>query len=196
MDIKTIGIDLGKAACDAVAMDGRGAVLARRRRPRPQLVLWLANLPPCRIGMAVVRRPPPGASGGCARPRGEADAGAVSRIAQLPRCQFRQDSCRRDWVRFAIFFHRPPAPSARRARSAAMPRARTTARLARSDTASRQSARRDLIPPRGVLHDNSRSPGERALADRRYGPRAATRGVESLASPRNYINIAAAGREG
>jgi hypothetical protein len=49
-------------------------------------------------------------------------------------CQFRQDSCRRDWVRFAIFFHRPPAPSARRALSAAMPRARTTAGLARSDS--------------------------------------------------------------
>jgi hypothetical protein len=39
MDIKTIGIDLGKTACDAVAMDGRGHVLARRRLPRPQLVL-------------------------------------------------------------------------------------------------------------------------------------------------------------
>jgi hypothetical protein len=52
IDIKTIGIDLGKTVCDAVAMDGRGQVLARRRLPRPQLVLWLANLPPCRIGMA------------------------------------------------------------------------------------------------------------------------------------------------
>jgi hypothetical protein len=31
------------------------------------------------------------------------------------------------------------------------------------------------IPPGGVLHDNSHSPGERVLADRRYGPRAATR---------------------
>jgi hypothetical protein len=40
--------------------------------------------------------------------------------------------------------------------------------------ASRQSAR-NPIPPRGVLQDNSYSPGERVLADRRYGPRAATR---------------------
>jgi transposase len=51
MDIKTIGIDLGKSACDIVAMDGRGKVLRRRRLMRPQLVRWLANLAPCRIGM-------------------------------------------------------------------------------------------------------------------------------------------------
>jgi transposase len=51
MDIKTIGIDLGKTVCDAVAMDGRGKVLARRRLARGALVRWLANLPPCRIGM-------------------------------------------------------------------------------------------------------------------------------------------------
>jgi hypothetical protein len=31
------------------------------------------------------------------------------------------------------------------------------------------------IPPRGVRHDNAHSPGERVLADRRHGPRAATR---------------------
>ena len=52
MDIKTVGIDLGKTACDAVAMDGRGKVLARRRLSRTRLVMWLANLPPCRVGMA------------------------------------------------------------------------------------------------------------------------------------------------
>ena len=51
MDIKTIGIDLGKTACDVVAMDGGGKVVARRRLARPQLVRWLANLAPCRIGM-------------------------------------------------------------------------------------------------------------------------------------------------
>jgi hypothetical protein len=41
--------------------------------------------------------------------------------------------------------------------------------------ASRQSARRNPIPPRSVLHDDSHSPDERVLADRRYGRRAATR---------------------
>jgi transposase len=51
MLINTIGIDLGKTACDAVAMDGRGKVLTRRRLTRPRLVRWLANLPPCRVGM-------------------------------------------------------------------------------------------------------------------------------------------------
>jgi hypothetical protein len=41
MQIKTIGIDLGKAACDVVAMDARGKVLARRRMTRGALVHWL-----------------------------------------------------------------------------------------------------------------------------------------------------------
>jgi transposase len=51
MLIKTIGIDLGKTACDVVAMDARGKVLTRRRLSRPKLVRWLANLPPCLVGM-------------------------------------------------------------------------------------------------------------------------------------------------
>jgi transposase len=51
MSIKTIGIDLGKTACDVVAMDGRGKVVARRRLMRPRLVAWLANLPPAQIGL-------------------------------------------------------------------------------------------------------------------------------------------------
>jgi transposase len=51
MQIKTIGIDLGKTACDVAAMDGRGKVVARRRLTRPRLVAWLANLPPARIGL-------------------------------------------------------------------------------------------------------------------------------------------------
>ena len=51
MSITTIGIDLGKTACDVVAMDGRGKVVARRRLSRAKLVAWLANLPPARIGL-------------------------------------------------------------------------------------------------------------------------------------------------
>jgi transposase len=51
MQIKTIGIDLGKTACDVVARDGRGKVVARRRLSRARLVTWLANLPPARVGM-------------------------------------------------------------------------------------------------------------------------------------------------
>jgi transposase len=53
MEIKTIGIDLSKMVCDAVAMDGRGKVVARRRLSRAKLVMWPANLPPCRTGMEV-----------------------------------------------------------------------------------------------------------------------------------------------
>jgi transposase len=51
MQIKTIGIDLGKTACAVVAMAGRGKVVARRRLTRARLVTWLANLPPARIGL-------------------------------------------------------------------------------------------------------------------------------------------------
>jgi transposase len=51
MHIKTIGIDLGKTACDVVAMDGRGKVVLRRRLSRAKLVAWLANLAPARLGM-------------------------------------------------------------------------------------------------------------------------------------------------
>jgi transposase len=52
MAIKTIGIDLGKTVLVAVALDGRGTlVVPARRQARPKLVTWLANLPPCLIGM-------------------------------------------------------------------------------------------------------------------------------------------------
>ena len=51
MQIKTIGLDLGKTACDVVARDGRGKVVARRRLARARLVTWRANLPPARVGM-------------------------------------------------------------------------------------------------------------------------------------------------
>ena len=51
MQIKTIGIDLGKTACDVAAMEGRGKVVSRRRLSRARLVAWLANLPPARIGL-------------------------------------------------------------------------------------------------------------------------------------------------
>ena len=52
MQIKTIGIDLGKTACEVVAMDGCSKVVRRRRLWRRKPVTWLANLPPARIGLA------------------------------------------------------------------------------------------------------------------------------------------------
>lgn len=51
MQIRTIGIDLGKAACDVAAIGGCGRVVARRRLARTKLVPWLADLPPAGIGM-------------------------------------------------------------------------------------------------------------------------------------------------
>jgi hypothetical protein len=46
MQIKTIAIDLGKTACEVVALDGCGKVVARRRLTRPKLIAWLADRPP------------------------------------------------------------------------------------------------------------------------------------------------------
>jgi transposase len=52
MAIKTIGIDLGKTIFVAVALDGRGRLVGPAERySRTRLVRWLANLPPCLIGM-------------------------------------------------------------------------------------------------------------------------------------------------
>ena len=52
MAIKTIGIDLGKTVLVAVALDGRGRLAGPAQRyGRTGLVRWLANLPPCLIGM-------------------------------------------------------------------------------------------------------------------------------------------------
>lgn len=52
MAIKTIGIDLGKTVFVAVALDGHGRLVRPAKRySRARLVRWLANLPPCLIGM-------------------------------------------------------------------------------------------------------------------------------------------------
>jgi transposase len=52
MAIKTIGIDLGKTVFVAVALDGHGRLVGPAKRySRTRLVRWLANLPPCLIGM-------------------------------------------------------------------------------------------------------------------------------------------------
>jgi transposase len=52
MAIKTIGIDLGKTVFVAAALDGGGKLVGpARRHTRKTLVTWLANLPPCLLGM-------------------------------------------------------------------------------------------------------------------------------------------------
>lgn len=52
MDIKTIGIDLGKTVFVAVALDGHGRLVGPAKRySRTRLMTWLAGVPPCLIGM-------------------------------------------------------------------------------------------------------------------------------------------------
>jgi transposase len=52
MAIETIGIDLGKTIFVTAALDGGGKLIGpAKRHSRRKLVAWLANLPPCLIGM-------------------------------------------------------------------------------------------------------------------------------------------------
>ncbi len=51
MEIRTLGIDLGKTSFHAVGFDAVGTVVLRRRFSRPQLMRFLATLPPCLVGM-------------------------------------------------------------------------------------------------------------------------------------------------
>ena len=51
MEIRTIGVDLGKTVFHLVAVDARGKVVARKKCSRTQLLRFTSNLPPCLIGM-------------------------------------------------------------------------------------------------------------------------------------------------
>jgi transposase len=51
MEIRTIGIDLGKTSFHVVGFGGDGRVVLRRRLSRGQLGLFFAKLPPCVVGM-------------------------------------------------------------------------------------------------------------------------------------------------
>jgi transposase len=51
MEIRTIGIDLGKTVFHLVAVDARGEVVARKKCSRTQLLRFTLNLPACLIGM-------------------------------------------------------------------------------------------------------------------------------------------------
>ena len=50
-EIAVVGIDIGKNSFHVVGLDKRGAIVLRRKFSRGQLETWLANLPPCLIGM-------------------------------------------------------------------------------------------------------------------------------------------------
>jgi transposase len=51
MNIRTIGIDLGKSVFHVVGLDERGAVAVKRRFSRAQLLRYLATMPTALVGM-------------------------------------------------------------------------------------------------------------------------------------------------
>lgn len=51
MHIEVLGIDLGKNSCSIIGLDGRGAVVLRRRMRRESVIKQLAKLSPCVVGM-------------------------------------------------------------------------------------------------------------------------------------------------
>jgi transposase len=51
MEIRTVGIDLGKSVFHLVGLDQRGNIVAKKHCSRTQLLAYTANLEPCLIGM-------------------------------------------------------------------------------------------------------------------------------------------------
>jgi transposase len=51
MEVRTVGIDIGKTVFHLVAMDRHGKIVAKQRFSRTQLLAFTANLPTCLIGM-------------------------------------------------------------------------------------------------------------------------------------------------
>src|SRR6185369_3432734 len=51
MDVKTIGLDIGKSVFHLIGLDERGKIVRRQRLTRARLFVTTANLPPCLIGM-------------------------------------------------------------------------------------------------------------------------------------------------
>jgi len=49
--VATIGIDIGKNTFHLIGLDGRGAIVLRQKMSRGQVVVRLANMPPCLVGM-------------------------------------------------------------------------------------------------------------------------------------------------
>ena len=49
--VTTIGIDIGKNSFHLIGLDAEGNIVLRRKLSRGQVVVRLANLPPCLIGM-------------------------------------------------------------------------------------------------------------------------------------------------
>jgi transposase len=51
MNVRVIGMDLGKTTFHLIGMDEHGSIVLKKRFSRSQLMKFLVNLPPCLIGM-------------------------------------------------------------------------------------------------------------------------------------------------
>jgi transposase len=51
MELRTMGIDLGKTVFHLVGMDASGNIVVRRKMSRAQLLAYMANVPACLVGM-------------------------------------------------------------------------------------------------------------------------------------------------
>jgi hypothetical protein len=49
--VATIGIDPGKNTLHLVGLDARGGIVLREKVARARIISWLANVPPCLIGI-------------------------------------------------------------------------------------------------------------------------------------------------
>jgi hypothetical protein len=110
----------------------------------------------------------------------------------IPPCQFRLDSCRRDWVRFAIFSSTSGALGS--TSTLGRPSSCADGRVGAQQYLPRAKAH-GWIPPGSVLHDTSHSPGERPWLTGATGQgRQPVPGAASLASHRNFINRSRRGK--
>jgi hypothetical protein len=142
---------------------------------------------------AFLRRHAPCCTAARSRPVAEAacpNLAATAVSLSIAPCQFRPDSC--DVIGFVSqFFHRRRAPSARRALSAAIPRAQKTARLARRASCrapKRTEGSRLAVSCMTIRILRAKEPWLTAATGQERQP---VPDVESLTSPRNFINMAA-----
>jgi transposase len=49
--VVTMGIDPGKNTLHLIGLDARGAIVLREKVARAKITSWLANVPPCLIGI-------------------------------------------------------------------------------------------------------------------------------------------------
>ncbi|HTZ56617.1 MAG TPA: hypothetical protein VMB49_00905 [Acidobacteriaceae bacterium] len=77
MEIRTIGIDLGKTVFHLVGVNARGEVVARKKCSRTQLLRFTSNVPACLIGMEACARSRHGGEK-CSMARHEEEAQKVS----------------------------------------------------------------------------------------------------------------------